>query len=96
MAWFAAGALVEAQNVSTGQPSMSNGTFAVDVLAPNDTWFSVESSTDLITWQRLANHPVQLVNRYRVSASVGQGETQRFFRAQSPPPLRLSPPRLSC
>ncbi len=80
-----------AQSITTAAPAFTDGSFAMDMLAPNDTWFSFQTSTDLLNWQRLENYQVQLANRLRVSHPVAPGETRRFFRAQTPPPLRLSP-----
>ncbi len=75
--------------VSTA-PHFNNGVFACDVLAANDTWFAMQSSSDLTGWQSVANFQVQLSNRFPFTAAVA-GQSRMFFRAQTPPPLRVSP-----
>jgi CubicO group peptidase (beta-lactamase class C family) len=92
IALFALGPVALGQTqISITAPAFSNGTFSLDVLAANDTWFSVETSSDLLTWQSLANYQVQLSGRFPFATSIAPGETRRFFRAQTPPLLRLSP-----
>jgi len=82
-----------ASSLTLGPPviNTTDGTILFDVFATNDTWFSLQASGDLETWQHLGNHQVQLANRFGVSQAVTPGEARRFFRAQTPPPLRLAP-----
>jgi CubicO group peptidase (beta-lactamase class C family) len=82
-----------ASSLTLGPPviNTTDRTILFDVFATNDTWFSLQASGDLATWQHLGNHQVQLANRFGVSQAVTPGEARRFFRAQTPPPLRLAP-----
>lgn len=84
---------VLADSLTLGPPVINgiNDAILFDVFSTNDTWFSLQASGDLETWQHLGNHQVQLANRFRVSMPIMPGEARRFFRAQTPPPLRLAP-----
>jgi CubicO group peptidase (beta-lactamase class C family) len=84
-------AALQAQGITTAASAVADGIFSMDVLAPNDIWFSIETSSDLLAWQSIGNYQVQLANRHHLDAPVPPGETRRFFRARTPPPLRLSP-----
>ncbi len=77
--------------ITTTASSFTNGIFSCAVLAANDTLFSVQSSSDLISWQNVGNYQVQLANRFPFSASIKPGTPRMFFRAQTPPKLQVVP-----
>jgi len=78
-------------SIGISAPVIQGGSIELEITAPNDTWYALQTSTDLLQWQTAALGEVLHLDRQTLALPLVPGEARRFFRALTPPPMRLIP-----
>ena len=77
--------------VEVESTSLEGNNVSLVVTGANDSWLLIQASPDLVDWETVAMRQVQLSNRATINLAVTDDATQQFYRAESPPALRVAP-----